>query len=228
MSHVKEDEPILLERERKEFWIQFKSLCGSEHINQTWTLRESCKKSMTMLSDKWSKKLKEGDLMVDKIQEYTNEILQHKKCIEENQENLIEMVSSIKDEEKQQDDITDGIQQLKDELTRKKEITSNKTKASKEKVKRLRKAEALFKECLGLEIRRIYGDQLQFIFRYIDHKDPEKPYLFTLFINEQGDYEVSSCSPPLDCIAELQLKVRETGNFSAFITNFRKAFTALS
>lgn len=32
-------------------------------------------------------------------------------------------------------------------------------------------------------------EQLQFIFRHIDHKDPDKPYVFTLSINEQGDYE---------------------------------------
>lgn len=32
-------------------------------------------------------------------------------------------------------------------------------------------------------------EQLQFIFRHINHKDPDKPYVFTLSINEQGDYE---------------------------------------
>lgn len=32
-------------------------------------------------------------------------------------------------------------------------------------------------------------EQLQFVFRHIDHKDPDKPYVFTLSINEQGDYE---------------------------------------
>lgn len=32
-------------------------------------------------------------------------------------------------------------------------------------------------------------EQLQFIFRHIDHKDPDKPYVCTFSINEQGDYE---------------------------------------
>lgn len=39
---------------------------------------------------------------------------------------------------------------------------------------------------------------------------------------------VTSCTPPLDCIAEFQLKVRETNNFSAFVANIRKAFVDLS
>nr|3VZ9_B Chain B, Uncharacterized protein [Gallus gallus] len=100
--------------------------------------------------------------------------------------------------------------------------------STKERVERLCKSKELFEERLGLEIRRIHNEQLQFIFRHIDHKDPDKPYMFTLSINEQGDYEVTSCTPPLDCISEFQLKVRETNNFSAFIANIRKAFTALS
>ncbi|XP_050772259.1 kinetochore protein Spc25 isoform X3 [Gopherus flavomarginatus] len=194
MSQIKtEDELILFEKEIKEFWTKFKSICGSEHANQTLGLRESCKESIKALSEKWSKKLKEGDLMIDKIQEYRNEILQQNIRTEEKQENLTEINAKIKHEEEQKRDFINRIQELKEELTRKKE-----------------------------------NEQLQFIFRCIDHKDPDKPFTFTLSINEQGDYEVTSSTPPLDCIAELQLKVRETNNFAAFIANIRKAFTALS
>ncbi|XP_037768262.2 kinetochore protein Spc25 isoform X2 [Chelonia mydas] len=229
MSQIKtEDELILFEKEIKEFWTKFKSICGSEHINQTLGLRESCKESIKALSEKWSKKLKEGDLMIDKILEYRNEILQQNISIEEKQKDLTEMNSKIKHEEEQKRDFIDRIQELKEELTRKKEIISAKNKATKERLERLSKSKELFEERLGLEIRRIYDEQLQFIFRCIDHKDPDKPYTFTLSINEQGDYEVTSSSPPLDCIAELQLKVRETNNFAAFVANIRKAFTALS
>ncbi|XP_043361175.1 kinetochore protein Spc25 isoform X2 [Dermochelys coriacea] len=207
MSQIKtEDELILFEKEIKEFWTKFKSICGSEHINQTLGLRESCKESIKALS----------------------EILQQNICIEEKQKDLTEMNSKIKHEEEQKRDFIDRIQELKEELMRKKEIISAKNKATKERLERLSKSKELFEERLGLEIRRIYDEQLQFIFRCIDHKDPDKPYTFTLSINEQGDYEVTSSSPPLDCIAELQLKVRETNNFAAFVANIRKAFTALS
>ncbi|KFV43379.1 kinetochore protein Spc25 [Gavia stellata] len=229
MANIKtEDEIVLFEREMKEFWTKLKSIYGTEQINQTLALRDSCKESIKALSEKWSNKLKEGDLMIDKTQEYSNEILQQSQRISENQEHLTEIKSNLNQEEEQKKDLTDSIQELKEELMKKKEIISSKNKATKERVERLCKSKVLFEERLGLEIRRIHNEQLQFIFRHIDHKDPDKPYVFTLSINEQGDYEVTSCTPPLDCIEEFQLKVRETNNFSAFVANIRKAFTALS
>ncbi|XP_071418868.1 kinetochore protein Spc25 [Pithys albifrons albifrons] len=223
-----EDEIAGFERDMKEFWIEFKSVYSPEQINQTLALRDSCKEAIEALSEKWSRKLKEGDLMIDKIQEYKNEILQQSKCITEKEEQLAEIKSKLSQEEEQQKNLTDSIQELKEELAKKMEILSSKDKAAKEKVERLCKAKVLFEERLGLEIRRVHNEQLQFIFRHIDHKDPDKPYLFALSINKEGDYEVTSCTPPLDCIAEFQLKVRETNNFSAFLANIRKAFTALS
>ncbi|NWI54948.1 SPC25 protein, partial [Calyptomena viridis] len=223
-----EDEITLFERDMKEFWTQFKSVHGTEQITQTLALRDSCKGSIEALSEKWSKKLKEGDLMIDKIQEYNNEILQNNKCLSEKEEQLTEIKAKLNQEEEQHKNLIDSIKELKEKLTKKMEIKSSREKAAKEKVERLCKSKVLFEERLGLEIRRIHNEQLQFIFRHIDHKDPDKPYMFTLSINEQGDYEVTSCTPPLDCIAEFQLKVRETNNFSAFVANIRKAFTALS
>ncbi|NWI20705.1 SPC25 protein, partial [Crypturellus soui] len=223
-----EDEIAAFEREIKQFWASFKSIYGSEQVSQTVALRDSCKESIKALTEKCSQKLKEEDLMIDKIKEYKNEILQQNKLISENEENLTEVKSNINHEEEQIKSLMDDIQELKEELMKKKEIIASKNQATKERVEQLCKSKALFEEHLGLEIRRIHDEQLQFIFRHIDHKDPEKPYTFTLLINEQGDYEVTSHSPPLDCIAEFQQKVRETNNFSAFIANIRKAFTELS
>ncbi|NWZ77544.1 SPC25 protein, partial [Poecile atricapillus] len=223
-----EDELTLFENDIKEFWIQFKISHGAEQNNQTSSLRDLCKDTIEALSEKWSKKLKEEDLMIDKIQEYNNEILQQRKYLAEKEEQLTEIKLKLNQEEEQQKNLNDSIQELKEELVKKMEIKSSKTKAAKEKAEQVSKIKTLFKEHLGLEMRRIQDEQLQFIFRHIDHKDPNKPYMCTLSINEQGDYEVTSCTPPLDCIAELQLKLRETNNFSAFVANIRKAFTALS
>ncbi|KFZ50720.1 Kinetochore protein Spc25 [Antrostomus carolinensis] len=226
MANIKtEDEIILFEREMKEFWTKLKSIYGPEQVNQTLALRDSCKESIKALSEKWSKKLKEEDLMIDKIHEYSNEILQQSQRVSENQEHLTEIKSNLNQEEEQKKELTDSIQELKEELMKKKEIISSKNKATKERVERLCKSKVLL--VLILLVFAL-DEQLQFIFRHIDHKDPDKPYVFTLSINEQGDYEVTSCTPPLDCIAEFQQKVRETNNFSAFVANIRKAFTALS
>ncbi|OPJ80013.1 kinetochore protein Spc25 [Patagioenas fasciata monilis] len=229
MANIKtEDEIITFEREMKEFWTKLKSVYGTEQINQTLTLRDSCKESIKALSEKWSKRLKEGDVMLDKIQDYNNEIRQQSQQISENQEHFREIKSEVNQKEEQKKDLTASIQEVKEELMKRKEIISSKNKANKERVERLCKSKVLFEERLGLEIRKIHNEQLQFIFRHIDHKDPDKPFMFTLSINEKGDYEVTSCAPPLDCIEEFQRKVRETNNFSAFIANIRKAFTALS
>ncbi|NWW99543.1 SPC25 protein, partial [Caloenas nicobarica] len=223
-----EDEIAVFEREMQEFWTKLKSVYGTEQINQTLMLRDSCKESIKALSEKWSKRLKEGDVMLDKIQDYNNEILQQSQRISENQEHFTEIKSEVHQKEEQKKDLAASIQELKEELMKRKEIISSKNKANKERVERLCKSKVLFEERLGLEIRKIHNEQLQFIFRHIDHKDPDKPFMFTLSINEQGDYEVTSCTPPLDCIEEFQLKVRETNNFSAFVANIRKAFTAVS
>ncbi|NXP30208.1 SPC25 protein, partial [Leiothrix lutea] len=223
-----EDEVSLIEKDIKEFWIQFKKSYGTEQNNQTSALRDLCKETIEALSEKWSKKLKEEDLMIAKIQECNNEILQLSKYIAEKEEQLTEIRVKLHQEEEEQKNLNDRIQELKEELRKKMEIKSSKNKAAKEKVEQARKIKTLFEEHLALEIRRIHDEQLQFIFRRIDHKEPDKPYICTLSINEQGDYEVTSCTPPLDCIAEFQLKLRETNNFSAFFANVRKAFIALS
>ncbi|XP_060113254.1 kinetochore protein Spc25 [Heteronotia binoei] len=226
MTQTKDDNELeILEKEIREFRTTFKTTCYGGSIDQTLGLRDQWLKSISKLTDKWSMRLKEGDLMINRFQEYTNELNQKNKSIEEKQEKLSEVLASIKDGEEQNSDLTDTIQELKEKLIR---IGETKSKATEEKMERLSKVEKTFKERTGLEIRKTSANHLQFIFRRIDHKDPDKPYICTLSLNEEGAYEVISCSPPLGCIEELQLKVRETNNFSAFIANIRKAFIALS
>lgn len=220
-----ENELEILEKEIKEFRSAFKSTCYGQSIDQTLGLRDQWLESISKLTDKWSKRFKEGDQMINRFQEYTNELNQKNKSIEEKQEKLSEVLASIKDGEQQNTDLMDTIQELKKKLIRKGET---KNKAAEEKMERLSKVEKAFKERTGLEIRKTSANHLQFIFRCIDHKDPDRPYVFTLSLNEEGAYEVISSSPSLDCIEELQLKLRETNSFSAFIANIRKAFIALS
>ncbi|XP_072837888.1 kinetochore protein Spc25 [Pogona vitticeps] len=220
-----DDELAILKKEIKEFWSKFKTTCCNESLDQTLGLRDLWQESINKLSDKWTKRLKEGDDIINKFHEYTNECCQKRKSIEVKQEKLSEVLANIADGKKQETDLMDSIQELKEELTRRMKI---KSRATEEMEQRLLKAEVLFKERLGLEIRKTSAKHLQFIFSCIDHKDFDKPFILTLSINEEGAYEVISCSPPLDCIEELQLKMRETNNFSAFIANVRKAFVALT
>lgn len=75
--------------------------------------------------------------------------------------------------------LTANIQDLKEEYARKKETISTANKANEERLKRLQKSADLYKDRLGLEIRKIYGDKLQFIFTDIDPKHPDRPFMFS-------------------------------------------------
>ncbi|XP_028603579.1 kinetochore protein Spc25 isoform X1 [Podarcis muralis] len=220
-----DDELAKLAEHMKELWTKFKTTCSNEKIDQTLRLSDLCMESLCKLSDKWSNRLIDGDKMITKFHEYTDEACQKNKSIEEKQEKLSEVLADLKDGRKEEADLMATIQELREELIIKSKI---KSKPPEEIMERLHKSEKLFKERLGLEIRKTGASHLQFIFRCVDHKDLEKPYILTLTINEEGAYEVVSCFPPLDCIEELQQKVRETSNFSAFIANVRKAFIALT
>lgn len=155
------------------------------------------------------------------------EICRQNKLIQEKKENLLKLIAEVKDKKQEVEALTANIQDLKEEYARKKETISTANKANEERLKRLQKSADLYKDRLGLEIRKIYGDKLQFIFTDIDPKHPDRPFMFSLCLNEARDYEVSDCAPRLECLAEFQEKVRQTNNFSAFLANVRKAFTAL-
>ena len=85
----------------------------------------------------------------------------------------------------------------------------------------------MYKDQLGIEIQKHYGDKLQFIFTNIDPKPPDSPFVFSLCLNEARDYEVSDSAPHLECLAEFQENVRKTNNFLAFLAKVRKAFAAM-
>ncbi|XP_053330708.1 kinetochore protein Spc25 [Spea bombifrons] len=191
-------------------------------------IKDPYKESLKKLTDVWSKKYREGELMTDKVLEFRNEISLQNKRVEEKQEQILQEIEKIKENESTHRDLTEHIEKLKEELHRKRELALANKKANKDRLKELQKSATLFKERLGLEIRKLRGDKLQFVFRCINPKDLDEPYSCIIFFNEDGEYEVTGCDPPLDCIAEYQQKVRETKNFSALLANLRKAFTALS
>ncbi|XP_038607635.1 kinetochore protein Spc25 isoform X2 [Tachyglossus aculeatus] len=228
MSHIKtEEELALFDKSIDEFWTKFKNTWISEYSCQTVTLRDAHKEAIKTLTERWSVKLKEEGQMVEKILEYKREINKQNKIIKEKKDNLSELLSKIHDGQQEKEMWTQSIQNLKEELAKKKEIVSTTNEANKEKLKGLNKSSEYFKDRLGLEIRNTHGGKLQFIFRNIDPKDHEKPFMFSLCLNEEGNYEVTESAPHLDCLAELQEKVRETNNFSAFLANVRKAFIGL-
>ncbi|KAF7474466.1 kinetochore protein Spc25 isoform X1 [Marmota monax] len=221
-----EDELARFDKSINEFGNKFRNTFSDTRC-QMVGLRDVFKDSIEALAEKLSVKLKEEEQMIEMFLEYQNQISRQNKLIQEKKDTLLKLITEVKDKKQEMEVLTAKIQDLKEEYSRKKETISNANKANKERLKRLQKSADLYKDRLGLEIRKIYGNKLQFIFTNIDPKHPERPFMFSLHLNEARDYEVSDSAPHLECLAEFQENVRKTNNFSAFIANVRKAFTAM-
>ncbi|XP_004375606.1 kinetochore protein Spc25 [Trichechus manatus latirostris] len=221
-----EDELGQFDKSINEFWNKFINTV-SDTSCQMVGLRDAYKDSMKAFAEKLSVKLKEEDRMIEMFLEYQNQICRQNKLIQEKKDNLLKSVAEVKCKKQEIEVLAANIQALKEEYAKKKETISTANKAIEERLKRLQKSEDLYKSRLGLEIRKIYGDKLQFIFTNIDPKHPESPFVFSLHLNEARDYEVLDSSPHLECLAEFQENLRKTNNFSAFLANVRKAFMAM-
>lgn len=220
-----EDELALLNQSINEFGDKFRNRLDDNH-SQVLGLRDAFKDSMKAFSEKMSLKLKEEERMTEMILEYKNQLCKQNKLIQEKKENVLKMIAEVKGKEQESEELTAKIQELKEEYARKRETISTANKANEERLKGLQKSADLYRDYLGLVIRKIHGNKLQFIFTSIDPKNPESPYMFSMSINEAKEYEVYDSSPHLECLAEFQEKVRKTNNFSAFLANIRKAFIA--
>uniref|UniRef100_G1SFA0 Kinetochore protein SPC25 n=1 Tax=Oryctolagus cuniculus TaxID=9986 RepID=G1SFA0_RABIT len=218
-----EDELALFDKSINEFGSKFRSTL-SDAPCQMVGLRDAYKDSVKSLTEKLSVKLKEEERMIEMYLEYKNRT--HRQ-MSDKRKDTCKLIAEVKDKKQKLEDLRRNIQDLKEEYSRKKETISTANKANEERLKRLQKSADLYKDRLGLEIRKIYGDKLQFIFTNIDPKHPESPFLFSLSLNEARDYEVSDSAPHLECLVEFQENVRKTNNFSAFLANVRKAFTAM-
>nr|XP_002712215.1 kinetochore protein Spc25 [Oryctolagus cuniculus] len=241
-----EDELALFDKSINEFGSKFRSTL-SDAPCQMVGLRDAYKDSVKSLTEKLSVKLKEEERMIEMYLEYKNRLgivlqlpVQYSNILfkflycttshrqmSDKRKDTCKLIAEVKDKKQKLEDLRRNIQDLKEEYSRKKETISTANKANEERLKRLQKSADLYKDRLGLEIRKIYGDKLQFIFTNIDPKHPESPFLFSLSLNEARDYEVSDSAPHLECLVEFQENVRKTNNFSAFLANVRKAFTAM-
>ncbi|XP_053553499.1 kinetochore protein Spc25 [Bombina bombina] len=227
MSTSKLDSEQSLYVYMQEFRHQFVNQSSEERTSHIAQRINLCKQLRKAQIDAWSKKYRDGELMMEKILEFRNDIQLQNKRIEEKQNEVLQIFTRIKDNENEEADLAKHLQSLKDELNHKREIALANKRANRDRLKELQKSATMFKDRLGLEIRKLRGEKLQFVFRCINPKDPDQPFSCIISLNEQGDYEVTASDPPLDCLAEFQEKVRETKNFSGLLANLRKAFTTL-
>ncbi|XP_073466169.1 kinetochore protein Spc25 [Aquarana catesbeiana] len=209
----------------QEFRSHFISQSSEE--NSIQEERDVYKESLKDLTEIWARKYREGEMMITKSLEFRKDVEWQNKRIEEKQEDILQEAAKLKENRKQCEELAEHIQKLREELNKKKELALASKKVNKEKLKELEKSAALFKDRLGLEIRKLRGEKLQFVFRCINPKDLEEPFSCIIYFNEEGEYKLESCDPPLECIAEYEKKIRETKNFSALLANLRKSFAAL-
>ncbi|XP_077319852.1 kinetochore protein Spc25 [Lithobates pipiens] len=224
MAGKMDDEQALLSC-MQEFRSHFISQSSEE--NSIQEERDVYKESLKDLTEVWARKYREGEMMITKSLEFRKDVEWQNKRTEEKQEEILQEAAKLKDNRKQCEELAEHIQKLREDLNKKKELALASKKANKEKLKELEKSAALFKDRLGLEIRKLRGDKLQFVFRCINPKDLEEPFSCIIYFNEEGEYKLEGCDPPLECIAEYEKKIRETKNFSALLANLRKSFAAL-
>ncbi|XP_030199500.1 kinetochore protein Spc25 isoform X5 [Gadus morhua] len=87
----------------------------------------------------------------------------------------------------------------------------------------LREEQAERRGCESLASR---GQKLQFVFQNVNPASPENVYTFTMGINADGSYQIMSSDPVLESLGDLDKRLKQTNNISAFLANIRKEFVA--
>ncbi|XP_029937376.1 kinetochore protein Spc25 [Myripristis murdjan] len=201
--------------------------CG-EIIDTTVELCQSHKQFVKSAVDTCVKKCKDDETLFETIQTYKRGLEQKNAVMKEKKNAISELVSDIQRKEMQKDDIIQKMERLREEQAKRRDLILSQNKANKNRLKNLNKAKQVFQDHLGLEIRKISGEKLQFIFRNINPADPDSVYTFTMGIKEDGIYQIMSSDPPIECLPVLESKLQETNNFSAFLANVRKEFVSLA
>ncbi|XP_043549865.1 kinetochore protein Spc25 isoform X2 [Chiloscyllium plagiosum] len=224
MDIFQEDAQCQLNEKLNETRIKFLSLW--ENYNPAG-FKQKYRESLKITEDRCLEIYEEEKQMCEKIQLTKKVIAEQNAFLEKTEIELQSISQHCENIERQKQDVLEKIKKLKEGLCKKQELISTQKDQNKAKLKELNLSAEMFKKRMGLEIRKVQGEQLQFIFRCISHKSPEQPFTFLLKFSEEGNYEVTSCEPPLECMSSLQEKLKETNNFSAFLANVRKAFTTL-
>ncbi|XP_068734814.1 uncharacterized protein [Montipora capricornis] len=109
------------------------------------------------------------------------------------------------------------VQKQQKEILAKEQSTSN-------KMQQFNKGTEHFKERLGLAFKKVDDENLQFVFKYIDPEDEEKPFVFTVAITAQNKYSVTKCIPEVEGMEDMIHQLNATNNFSKFVRSMRKGF----
>eukprot|EP00871_Galdieria_phlegrea_P005230 jgi/Galph1/5708/GphlegSOOS_G4328.1 len=97
-----------------------------------------------------------------------------------------------------------------------------------ERYEKLQKAVQTYENCLGMRLERTENGRLVFIFTQIDPQEPTKEFKFQIFVDDNDQYQVDFCDPPLQDYSILVQQLNETNNLCPFILAMRKRFKELT
>ncbi|XP_061698404.1 kinetochore protein Spc25 [Syngnathoides biaculeatus] len=184
-----------------------------------------CYKQFIKLSREGGLKKSVDDEILFETAERFKKDLQHMNAIsQEKKRTISEIKSNPAHQEKQT--ILQEIECFKKEQAQRREIIESQYKANKDRLKNLKKARVIFQEYLGLEIRKIHDEKLQFVFRCINKTDLDRPYVITMGLKNDRSYQIMSSLPPLECLPDLERRLQETNNLAVFLKNVRLQFIA--
>jgi len=90
----------------------------------------------------------------------------------------------------------------------------------------LTKGISFYRERLGLEFQRIGENRLRIVFKYIDPKNPEREFAFSVAVDKNDCYSLIDCTPPLGNLSAEITALNRTNNFSQFVRGIRQKFKA--
>ena len=100
------------------------------------------------------------------------------------------------------------------------------TEGSKRAIDLLTKSIVSYREGLSLEFERAAGNRLRLVFTSLDKSNPERPFAFTINVDDNEMYQVEECKPalPREEIDGMVREVNVSNDFGGFVRGVRKLF----
>lgn len=121
-------------------------------------------------------------------------------------------------------DLRNNLQQVDDEKNRSLDVLNEFGKKTSERKNELLKGVTFYKERLGLQFSQINNEKLQFIFTNIDHEDWNREFVFHVFVDSVGKYQVPFCDPAVADLDALVETLNDTNSLSGFVKTIRRRF----
>ncbi|CAI9735928.1 Hypothetical predicted protein [Octopus vulgaris] len=201
-------------------------------INENWTKRVLVTQSNhNSRIGSGKEKCQEMNLILEKKQEESQKkcrVLEERNCkMQELKAVYREVNSEANDLIHKKEQMEKDLMLMMEKIHQEKDLISKQDNSVSKKMKEYEKAKNYFIERLGLHFKKTSSDRIQMVFKSINHRKPNKLYIFSIKIDENSKYLVTECHPLVPNIEELVQKLNATNNLSNFILSMRKAFKSL-